>query len=149
MNGHEPDVLADIEAFTCLMFGYAREKSVNSVRRIMLRKMVGEDAKLTTKSKIDLSRPPPCSDNLKPHIYHVNYRLATYKRADQPIFVRPKPYDDSQGWIKGDNGNLEPVLPPSLINLIEHIIDLVENTAESNEEGQEQEFDYDEMFDDE
>ena len=37
----EPDVVEDIEAFTCVMYGQAREKSVNNVRSIMLKKMRG------------------------------------------------------------------------------------------------------------
>ena len=46
----DQDVTNDLEAFTCLMYGHAREKSVNSVRSIMFRKMVGENEELTTKS---------------------------------------------------------------------------------------------------
>jgi hypothetical protein len=34
--------------------GQAREKSVNAVRTTMLKKMVGEDEKLSSKSKVDL-----------------------------------------------------------------------------------------------
>jgi len=37
----DQEVTDELEAFTCLMYGHAREKSVNSVRSIMLRKMVG------------------------------------------------------------------------------------------------------------
>ena len=74
------DMANDIEAFTCLMYGYVREKSIDSVRSTMLKKMVGEDEKLTTKSKIDLSRLPPCRNNLLPHINRVNHRLAAYIR---------------------------------------------------------------------
>ena len=65
----------ELEAFTCLMYGHAREKFVNAVRSIMLNKMVGENKKLTTKYKLDLSRLPPCRDSLAPHIGRVNYRL--------------------------------------------------------------------------
>jgi len=36
----------DLEAFTYLMYGPAREKSVNTVRSIMLKKMVGENSKI-------------------------------------------------------------------------------------------------------
>ena len=32
------------EALACLMYGNAREKSLNTVRSLMLKKMVGEDA---------------------------------------------------------------------------------------------------------
>ena len=47
--------------------GYAREKSLNTVHSLMLKKMVEEDARLTAKSKVDLSRLPLCRDNLVPH----------------------------------------------------------------------------------
>ena len=62
-----------------------------------LKKMVGEDEQLTTKSKIDLSHLPPCRDNLIPYIRRVNHRLAIYKRAVIPVFWSPKPYDPEQG----------------------------------------------------
>ena len=52
----EPEVRDDIEAFMCLMYGQARVKSVDAVCSIMLKKAVGEDEQLTTKSKVDLSR---------------------------------------------------------------------------------------------
>ena len=72
-------VMSDIEAFTCLMYGYAREETVNGVRSLMLKEMVGEGDQLTTKSKVDLCWLPPCTDNLLPHIMRVNHRLAMYK----------------------------------------------------------------------
>ena len=80
------EVMNAIKTFTCLMYGQAQEKSVNAVRSIMLKQMVGEDKQLMTKSKVDLSRLPPCRDNLVPHINRVNHRLAHYKRADKAIF---------------------------------------------------------------
>ena len=52
----------------------------------MHKKMIGEDETLHNKSKVDLSRLPPCKDSLYPHIQRVNYRLACYKRAFEPIF---------------------------------------------------------------
>lgn len=63
----EPDVFGYIEAFTCLMHGHA-EKFVNNIRSTMIKRMIGEDDTLSTKSKVDLSRQPPCSENLVPHV---------------------------------------------------------------------------------
>ena len=83
----DQEVLNDLEAFTCLMYGHARERSINSVRSIMLKKMVGEDEQLTVKCKVDLSRLPPCRNNLVPHIWRVNCRFATYKRAKKANFL--------------------------------------------------------------
>ena len=37
----DQEVTNELEAFTCLMFGHAREKSVNTVSSAMLKKMVG------------------------------------------------------------------------------------------------------------
>ena len=79
--------------------------------------MVGEDEKLTSKTRVDLVRLPPCHSALKPHVLRVNHRVALYTRADEPILEKPKPYDDGQGWIyiyinyKGlhDDGVLESV----------------------------------------
>ena len=131
------------------MYGYTREKSVNSVRTAMLKKMVGEDELLTTKSKVDLSRLPPCRDNLVPHIQRVNHHLAIYKRADQAMFSCPKPYSPGQGWEKTQEGVLEPVwscgpiLPISLIDLIEKTTEEIEDVEE-----EETEFEYEGIFDD-
>ena len=49
-----------LEEFTCLMYCNAHIKSINDVRAFMLRKMVGEEDKLSTKSKVDFSHLPPC-----------------------------------------------------------------------------------------
>ena len=135
------------------MYAQAREKSVNSVnsvRSIMLKQMVGEDQELTQKSRVDLSRLPPCRDNLVPHIYRVNHRLAHYKRADNAIFCIPNRYDPGQGWKKTDERILEPVwscgpiLPPSFIDLLEKTLEEVEE----EEENDDQEIDYDEILND-
>ena len=140
----------ELEAFTCLMYGHAREKSVDSVRSAMLKKMVGENEVLTTKSKVDLSQLHPCRDSLVPHIGRVNYRLANYKRAHEAIFWRPKPYDPGHGWEKTEEGILEPVwsngpvLAPSLVDLLQKTVE----EAEDGEEDDELEIDFEELFSD-
>ena len=48
-----------LEEFTCLMYGNMCIKSINEVRALMLKKMVGEEDKLSTKSKLDFSHLPP------------------------------------------------------------------------------------------
>ena len=65
------------------MYGYAREKSLNTVRSLMLKKMVGQDVRLTAKSKVDLSRLLPCRDNLVPHMQRVNHRLGLTLKKKQ------------------------------------------------------------------
>ena len=106
------------------MYGQTRESSVNTVRSKLLKKMIGEDHTLNYKSKVDMVRLPPCQDSLVPHVQRVNHRVASYRRAAEPIFERPKPYDEGQGWLKTEQGVLEPVwsngpiLPPSLVDLV-------------------------------
>ena len=120
-----------------------------------LKKMVGEDEQLTTKSKIDLSHLPPCRDNLIPYIRRVNHRLAIYKRAVIPIFWSPKPYDPEQSWQRSDEGVLEPVwscdpvLPPTSIGLVEKITEEMEQFDDDIEgEQSDQGSDYEEYVGD-
>ena len=84
----KPEVVKQLERFTCCLYGQSRESSVNVVRAKLIQKMVGEDKSLTSKSNVDLARLPPCQSALKPHIQRVNHRMALYKRADQRILNR-------------------------------------------------------------
>lgn len=135
------------------MYGFAREKSVNTIRSVMLKKMVGDDDKLSTKSKVDLSRLPPCKDSLIPHIQRVNHRIALYKRANQATFPHPKPHDDGQGWEK-KHGILEPVwscgpiMPQTLVDLIEPVTNELEKDAEDeDEEDEDVDYEYEDILD--
>ena len=117
----------------------------------MLKKMVGVDAQFSSKSEVDLARLPPARYNLIPHIWRVNYRLATYMWDDQTIFKFPKPHEDEQGWEKTGDGSLVPlwscgpILPPSLVDLIPDTARELDDTDDDDE----QEIDYDELFEDE
>ncbi len=132
----ESSLLFDLEAFTCIIYGYPRVSDIDEVRALLLKKMVGEDATLTTKSKVDLARLPPCKNSLYPHIQRVNYRVVQWKRANIPIFHVPPA--TSHGWVMGDDGRLEPlwsdgpVLPPSIVDI------LARNDEEDNEEDNEE-----------
>ena len=98
---------------------------MDDLRVKLLSKIVVEDEKLTSKCKIDLVRLPPCHSALKPHLQRLNHRVALYKRADESILEKLKPYDDGQGWIRTEDGVLETVwsrgvaLPNSLVNLLD------------------------------
>jgi len=111
-------------------------------RLVPMHKIMGEDEKLTSKSKIDLARLPPCHSVLKPHIQRVNHRVALYKRADESILEKSKPYDDGQGWIRFESGLLEPTwscsaaLPNSLVDLLDTGDREEEEEGEENGEGQ-------------
>ena len=65
----------------------AREQSLNAVRNIMLRQVVGKKKKLTFKSKVDISRFSSCRNNFIPHVNRVNYRVAHYKRAGKAFVL--------------------------------------------------------------
>ena len=131
------DICSKTEAFTCLMFGYTREKRINVVRAKMLRKIVDEDNQLTIRSKIDLSKLAPAEGNLKPHIYHVKHLVATYKRASEPIYWTPKPWGKNPGWVENDNGVLE--LAWSLRTVLsQSLMDILETTADDLEERNEE-----------
>ena len=69
--------------------------------------MVGKDKPLSTDSKVDLARVPPCRDSLLPHVHRVNYRVSCYKKAHILIFERPKPYDEDQEWARGEANMIE------------------------------------------
>ena len=97
---------------------------MNIVRSKMLKKMVmvGEDKPLSADSKVELTRLPPCKILLLPHVQRVNYRICCYKKVHIPIFDRPKPYDNKQGWVQ-ENSTIEPlwtkeiILPQSVVDL--------------------------------
>ena len=114
-----------MDEFTCMVDGQNRESSMDSLRTKPLRKIVGEDEKLTSKPKVDLARLPPCYLALKPHHQRVNHRVALHMRADESILEKPNPYDDGQGWIRTKDGVLEPVwsldaaIPNSLVDLLD------------------------------
>ncbi|KAH3820952.1 hypothetical protein DPMN_122705 [Dreissena polymorpha] len=56
------------------------------------KQMVCEEEILTVRSEVDLSRSPPCQDNLCKHIFRTNYRLSILKKANDP---RLPPYQNN------------------------------------------------------
>ena len=122
------------------MYGRRRDTSVDVVRAKLLRKMVGENEKLTSKSKVDLARLPPCHSALKQHVQRVNHHMCLYKRADIPILEKPKPYDPGQGWMKTDDGVLEPLWSSNPV-LPESLVDLLGTVESEDDDADEDEFD--------
>ena len=134
-----PQLLKELEQFTCLIYGQSRESSVDVVRHKLLRKIVGEDKKL----KVDLACLPPCNSALRPHIHRVNHRVCLYKRADDPIIQKPQPCDEGQGWVMTPAGVLESygsVLPDSLVDLL---VTPDEDNAEEYAEEQDKDNEFD------
>ena len=132
------ELYENLEEFTCLMYGQNREKLTNIARTKILRKMVGEGNTFTWKSKVDLTRLPPCQAALRPHIQRVNHRVCHYKRANEAIIECPKPFTEGQGWVKS-YGCIEPlwshnpVLPTTLVDLLEQQLDEAENEKEDTD----------------
>ena len=65
----------------------------------------------------------------------------------------PKPFDDNQGWTK--NGDMVeplwssgPILPQFLIDVVENTVDSLDEIND-DEEVEEEEIDYDEIFSEE
>ena len=118
----------------------------------MLKNMVGENEVISRKSKVDLSRIPPCQDSLIPHLQRVNYRVAAYHRAAEQFWDAPEPYAQGQGWEIGTNGFLEPlwskgpILPPSLADLLD---ERPREDEEKEEEEDDIEIGFDMLIDDE
>ena len=132
-----------LEEVTCLMYGNTGIKCINEVRTLMLRKMVGDEDKLSSKSKVDFARLPPCKDSLYPHIDRVNYRVCQWKRSDIPIYEYPLQLQDDHGWNK-DDGLLEPlwsrgpIIPPSMVQILEKQDDVDENDEEDGVDDNEE-----------
>ena len=59
-------VLKQLDEFTCLVYGQNRESSMDGLRTKQLRKIVGEDEKVTYKAKVDLALLPPCFEDTPP-----------------------------------------------------------------------------------
>ena len=116
----------------------------------MLNKMVGEDEVLTSRSKVDLSRLPPCRDALFTYILRSNHHLACYKRTASSMFERPKNFED-QGWEMSEQGYVEslrskgPVLWATLVDIL-HYADI---NTDTNTDIDEMDVDWDCTSDDE
>ena len=133
-------IMNEVEQFTCLMYGYPRLSSIDEVRYLKLKEMVGDEEKLTSKSKVDLSKLPPCMSSLQMHVERVNYRLAQWKHSHIPIYEMPDPLE--HGWEYDDklepkwsNG---PILPQKLIDIVPGS-EPNEAESDSDDDGSEEE----------
>ena len=109
----------------------------------MLKKMVGEEQTITSSSKVDLSKLPPCRRSLVPHIRRVNYRAGQWKLSHVHKPEIPTPTD--HGWVILE-GTLEPVwsegpvLPARLVDILcsDHDgMETDEDSGDSDVEGPE------------
>ena len=145
----QENTFRELESFVCLMYGYRNEAEIDTVRYIMLGKIVGQDYSLGTKKKVDFSRLPPCKRSLRQHIIRVNYRVRCFKLANRQQPAVPKPYAPKQGWIKDTNGTVIPkwvdgcAFPQSIMDVLEEESEEIEDDEEVNEEPE----DHDELDD--
>ena len=87
----DEEVTHELHTLTCLTYGFAREKSVNSVRNIILSNVVGEKDELTTKFKW-ISPGFYLEETALPvHFVRVNYSLVNYKYAQKTSFCASIP----------------------------------------------------------
>ena len=98
------DLFKELEEFCCLMYNSPRTKSIDTVRCMKYKAMVGKSKKLS-KKKIDVTRLPPPYRCLKQHIRRVNYRTAQLKRSHLNVFEMPPATDHA--WLK-DGDTLVP-----------------------------------------
>ena len=109
----------------------------------MVRHMVGDWDTITTSSNVDLSKlpPSPCRRSLVPHMKHVNYTVAHWKRSDVNMLQVPAPTD--HGWALSED-ILEPVwsqgavLPSYVADILDsdmHMDDQQDNEEDSDFDG--------------
>ena len=142
-------VVQSIEAFTCLMYSYPNFVSINLVHTTVLKKMVGINEGLTSKSKMDLSQLPTCKDCLIPHFQCVNHRLAIFEQAILPMHWSPKLDELGQRWQKVNNvlepvWSCEAVFPRSLVDIMDDIQQ--ENEEEIIQNFEENDFDDEQIY---
>ena len=120
----QQNVMADIKAFTCLIWPGSQEVSEQSPKWHD-EEDGWEYEKLCTNLKVNLSRLPPCRDNLTLHVWQVNHHLGYYKRGETSQFSC---IQSSMMLIRAGRRLREacwnwcycwPILPPSLIDFLE------------------------------
>ena len=77
----------------------------------------------------------------------MNYRLCCYKTAHISIFQRPKPYDNEQGLVRGNN-IIEPLWTKGII-LPQSVVELLDSSRDDEEQADELELENSTDYDDE
>lgn len=137
-----PDLIDELEAFTCAFYGRPSIKCVDELRYLKLNEL-GSDEKLSTPRNIDMSKVPPCHKSLEQHIRRVNYQVSIWKNSHIPKPNIPAA-NDGHGWILVE-GKLEPLwyaddaLPQSLINICLNPTD--DNTDKNDDDDDEEDDD--------
>ena len=152
------EMVAELEAFTCTIYGKSRSQSIDEVRSTLIKeKCYMKDGTINVKKKIELCSFPPCRKALIQHIRRANFQMATWRRADTPLIASPKP-TDGHGWHADDDGSMVPLwfagdcLPKVLIDN-EDLPNVEESDDDDNDEDdddvvEEDDFAYDDSDDD-
>ena len=127
------DLYKELEEFCCIMYNTPRTKSIDTVRYMKLKAMVGKSKKLTMK-KIDITRLPPPSRCLKQHIKRVNYRSAQLKRSHINVFEMP--LATGHAWVQ-DGEVLVPDWSdgPTIPDSLDELAQLSEESSDGNQLG--------------
>ena len=103
------EVVAELEAFTCTIYGKSRSHSIDEVHSTLIKeKCQMKDGIINVKKKIELCSLPPCRKALIQNIRIANYQMAIWRRADCPIIEDPKA-TDGHGWQTDEDGNMMPL----------------------------------------
>lgn len=131
------EVKADIEIFTCAMYGRHRFTCVNDLRQQLLKERCGDEP-LNANHNVDMASMPPCKQTLQEHIKRSNYQVAIWKRALEPMPDVPAA-SNGHGWVDVD-GTLEPmwsaeedvILPADVVDFL---VDFPDSDDEEEEEA--------------
>jgi hypothetical protein len=121
------ELIEDLEAFTCAIYGRARASNVNELRFSKINELCAKDECITPSNNLDMGSLPPCRKSLEQHIRRANCQVGFWKRAHIAVFHTPDP-TAGHGWTMLD-GHLEPLwydgelLPQQLADIAEGIID--------------------------
>ena len=117
------DLMNELDAFTCALYGRPRIRTVDELRYIKMNEVCVTDIQLSSSKNIDMSMMPPCRRSLEQHIKRVNYQVGIWKRSHIPNPDIPLA-SDGHGWTLV-NSKLEPlwyngeVLPIQLADISE------------------------------
>ncbi len=135
------DLMNTFDAFTCIVYGNTRIKSVDKIRYVKINDLCSAEGILPTKN-IDLGSLPPSRKSLEQHLLRANYQVAIWKNSHIP---NPQiPCAEGHGWMNVD-GRLEPKwfegdMLPQL--LIDHC-DSDEESADENDNSDDESDDED------
>ncbi|KAL5014823.1 hypothetical protein ScPMuIL_000962 [Solemya velum] len=133
------DLVAELESFTCALYGQSRLNSVDLARYTKINALCHSDNILPSRN-IDMGTFPPCKRSLVEHIRRVNFQVGIWKRA---LIPNPKiPKVAGNGWSEVE-GRLEPcwyegrMLPQRLIDVADRdASDSDATDSESDEDGE-------------